>query len=700
LILSCLSWFVKAFKVALNFSGGRKKRILAPMIKQKSIEEVLETARVEDVVEDFVSLKRRGVNMIGLCPFHNEKTPSFTVSPSKGIYKCFGCGAGGDALKFVMEHENLTFPEGIRYLAKKYGIQLEEKELSQEAQQERQYEESLYLVNQFAKTFYQEQLFQTDRGKSVGLSYFKQRGFREETIRKFGLGYAPAGKDTFTLTAVQKGYDAELLKKLGLTSQYGRDFFRDRVMFAIHSLSGKVIGFGGRILAKDAKAPKYVNTPETDIYNKRKVLYGAYFAKKAIRKEDECILVEGYTDVLSLHQAGIEHVVASSGTSLTVEQIQLIKRNTENIKILYDGDKAGVKAALRGIGIVLEQGLNVKIVLLPEGEDPDSYLQAVGTDAFREYIGQQAWDFIMFQANLLKEEAAGDPIKLSKLIKEIVDSIARIPDPLKRSLYVRECAQIMEVEEQLLVNEANKAVQQQARTKAKERQREQRRREREQQGGEEAAPLPTEEPPGLQEGPLQHEPPLPGRAAPSQSESGDTFQERDIVRILINGGAAIFDKEEGLTVAGYIIGNVEDVLEDFDNPLYKKVLQLAAERMANGGALEPSFFLHHPDEAVQQLAIDLSSTPYEYSENWEKRWDIFLTTQRMPEENFAKDSASALKRFRLRKLSKMIEKNAEKIKEFSAAGSEEYLLHLKLHQRLKAVHDELAKELGTVVLKG
>lgn len=668
------------------------------MIKQKSIDEVLETARVEDVVEDFVSLKRRGVNLIGLCPFHNEKTPSFTVSPSKGIYKCFGCGAGGDALKFVMEHEHLNFPEGIRYLAKKYGIELEEKQLSQEAREERQYEESLYLVNQFAKDFYQKQLFETDRGKSVGLSYFKRRGFREEIIRKFGLGYAPPGKDTFTLTAVQTGYDAELLKKLGLTSQYGRDFFRDRVMFAIHSLSGKVIGFGGRILAKDVKAPKYVNTPETDVYNKRKVLYGAYFAKQAIRKHDECIMVEGYTDVISLHQAGIENVVASSGTSLTVEQIQLVKRNTENIKILYDGDIAGVKAALRGMGLVLEQGMNVKIVLLPEGEDPDSYLQSVGTDAFNTYITQQAQDFLMFQANLLKAEADGDPIKQSKLIQELVASIARIPDPIKRSLYIRECAKIMEVEEQLLVNEANKAVGQHIKQRSKEREREQRRREREarQAGGGEEPPFPTEEPPLGHERHIPEDAPMPGQPT-ATTDQGDGFQERDIVRILINGGGVVFDKEEGITVADYILSNVEDVLDDFDNKLYQKVIRLVAEHQAAGQELSPSFFLHHPDAEVQQLAVDLSSSPYEYSENWAKRWDIFLTTQKMPEENFVKDSSSAMKRFRLRKLNRMIEENAEKIKALYKAGSDEYMLHLKLDQRLKAMRNELAAELGTVV---
>lgn len=648
------------------------------MIKPKSVEEVIETAKVEEVIQDYVNLKRRGVNMIGLCPFHAEKTPSFTVSPSKGFYKCFGCGKGGDAVNFLMELEQMDFPEAIRHLARKYGIQLEETEVSQEVREEQQYQESLYLVNEYAKQYYQDQLFLTDVGKSVGLSYFKERGFREEVIKKFGLGFAPDKTDAFTVKATHDGYKLDLLKKLGLASQYGRDFFRNRVMFAIHNLSGKVIGFGGRILVKDVKAPKYVNTPETDVYNKSKVLYGAFFAKRAIRKEDECIMVEGYTDVLSLHQAGIENVVASSGTSLTIEQIRLVKRYTENIKILYDGDPAGIKAALRGMGMVLEEGLNVKIVLLPQGEDPDSYLKAVGTEAFREYITQEAKDFIMFQAGLLQEEAAGDPVKKTKLIKDIVDSIARIPDPLKRSLYVRECARIMEVEEQLLVNEANKVV---AHRFRKGQQEEERARLKE------GAPQPDEV--------FTTPPPLPRE---KQAPAGDEFQEKDIIRILIAGGGEVFDKEENITVAQYILSNIEDVLDTFDFPLYSQVAKMCHDRLLANEPVNTDFFLNHMDEDIRQLAINMLSSPYEYSENWEKRWDIFLTSQKMPDENFARDSTQALKRFKLRKLNKMIRQNAEKIKQLFEQKSEDYIIYLKLDQKLKGMRNELAEELGTVVL--
>lgn len=648
------------------------------MIRPKSVEEVLETAKIEEVIQDFVNLQRRGVNMIGLCPFHAEKTPSFTVSPSKGFYKCFGCGKGGDAVNFLMEHENLDFPEAIRYLAKKYGIQLEEAEISQEAREEQQYQESLFLINDYARQYYQDQLFNTDVGKSVGLNYFKERGFREEIIKKFGLGFAPDKMDAFTLKATQDGYKPELLKKLGLASQYGRDFFRNRVMFAIHNLSGKVIGFGGRILIKDVKAPKYINTPETDIYNKSKVLYGAYFAKRAIRQEDECILVEGYTDVLSLHQAGIENVVASSGTSLTVEQIRLVRRYTENIKILYDGDLAGIKAALRGMGMVLEQGLNVKIVLLPEGEDPDSYLQKAGTEAFREYITREAKDFIMFQAGLLQEEAAGDPVKKARLIKDIVESIAKVQDPLKRSLYVRECARIMEVDEQLLVNETNKNV---ARFFRKEQQDEKRAWLKEE------APQPEDFPDAPQLRPKD-----------KPAVAGDEFQEKDIIRILIAGGGEVFDAEEGVTVAQYILSNIEDVLSHFDHPLYGQIAKDCHARLLAGEPVNSDFFLSHPGQEVRELAIDMLSSPYEYSENWAKRWEIYLASQKMPDENFARDSTQALKRFKLRKLDKMIRQNAEKIRELFEQKSDNYMAYLKLDQKLKGMRNQLAEELGTVVL--
>lgn len=655
------------------------------MIAEKSVQEILDTAKVEDVVQEFVNLKRRGSNLIGLCPFHSEKTPSFAVSPSKNIYKCFGCDRGGNAVNFLMEHEQMSFPEALRYLAKKYGIELEETGDTDEAREQRQYFESLYLLNQFARDFYQEQLFETDRGKSVALHYFKDRGFREETIKKFGLGYAPNQKNAFTQKAISLGYDIELLRKLGLTSKYDRDFFRDRVMFAIHNLSGKVIGFGGRILNKDIKAPKYINTPETEVYTKSRVLYGAYFAKQSIRRQDECILVEGYTDVLSLHQAGIENVVASSGTSLTQEQIGLIKRYSDNIKILYDGDYAGTKAALRGLDLVLAQGLNVSVVMLPEGEDPDSYLQSLGAKAFKAYIDQEAKDFILFKADLLLKDASGDPVKKAHAIKDIVSSIARIPDPLKRSLFIKECARVVDVEEQLLVNETNKVVSQELRKRQRQDQRQNRR-----DTPETSTPTVPEA-----ETKAHQQKALPGE---SPKNTGDEFQEKDIVRILVSGGDKIFDAEEEITVAQFILGNLEDVFNEFDNQMYQRIVQECRQLLLHGKPINFAHFANHPEEKIQQLAINLNTTPVEYSHNWEKKWDIFLQMQKMPDENFYEDALYSVRRFRQRKIERLLRENRQKIKEAAVRGDEEEVNdRMKAHQRLQQVRNELAAQLGTII---
>ncbi|MBX2926751.1 MAG: DNA primase [Saprospiraceae bacterium] len=667
------------------------------MISQKSVQEILDTVKVEDIVQDFVALRRRGTNLIGLCPFHNEKTPSFNVSPTRNIFKCFGCGKGGSAVQFLMELEHFTFPEALRYIAKKYGIEVEETAVTQEALEERRIADSLYIVNQYALDFFQNQLFNTDKGRSIGLSYFRERGFSEDTIQKFGLGYAPDQRDLFTTTAIQSGYGMELLARLGLCSAGDparnlppRDFFRDRVMFPIHGMSGKVVAFAGRIMTKDVKAPKYINSPETDIYLKSKVLYGAFQAKKAIREKDECILVEGYTDVISLHQAGIENVVASSGTALTVEQIGLIKRNTPNIKILYDGDPAGIKAALRGVDLVLEQDLNARIVLLPEGEDPDSYLKKVGVNDFREYIDTQAKDFILFKADLLMQDAGTDPVKRTAVVRDIVSSIARIPDPVKRSLFVQECARVVQLEEQILMNETNKMV---------------------------SAAMHKRQAPGVagrgQTGMVSDSdtpPPLPSTGQPGAAEetaprravsSGDEFQEKDIARILIRFSHAEFDAQEHLSVAEFVLQHIQDVLDGFDNPLYAK---LAKETLAclvdKRSTLNVDYFLRHPDAEISRLAVDLLSEPYEMSENWAAKWDIHLRMQKVPEENFIEDSLQALKRFKLRKIMRMSDHNHERIKELTAAGEHERLLaHLKVHQQLLEMRNALATELGTVVVR-
>ena len=654
------------------------------MIAQKSIQEVLDTAKVEDVIQDYVTLKRRGSNLIGLCPFHNEKTPSFSVSPSKNIYKCFGCGEGGGPVQFLMAHDHLSFPEAIRALAKRYGIELDETKPSTEQLQEQQRQESLYIVNQFALDYYQDQLFATDRGKSVGLSYFKKRGFTEETIRKFGLGYAPPGKDVFTQVALQKGYEKGLLKELGLTTKYDSDFFRDRVMFTIRNLSGKVIAFAGRIMQKDAKVPKYINSPETEIYHKSDVLYGAHFARSPIRKEDECILVEGYTDVISLHQAGIENVVASSGTSLTEGQIRLIKRNTEHIKIIYDGDAAGVKAALRGLDLVLAQNMNVKVVLLPEGEDPDSYLQSVGATAFKKYIDEEAKDFILFKANLLLDESANDPIKRSEHIRDIMSSVARIPDPLKRSVYVKSLSDLTNLDEQVLTTEINKIIGKELQKRQREKERAARRAG--QQGPPPATDFPTEPPP-------EQSTPAVGPAAPTQGK--DAFQEMEVVRILIAHGHEWYDAEQQQSVAAFILANIDDVIDDFGNEQYQRIVREYRDKLAQKEPVTTGYWLNHSDQTILKLAIDLVSDPYEYSENWGKRWDVYLN-QKDPDQNYQKDAEMAVKRLKLKKIKS---KMAEVLEHLGNTDNEETRAdYTRLFQHLKKLHDDIAGEFGSVVI--
>ncbi|MEM6965643.1 MAG: DNA primase, partial [Bacteroidota bacterium] len=629
-----------------------------------------------------------------------EKTPSFVVSPAKNICKCFGCGNGGDPVRFIMKHENMSFPDALRYLAGRYNIEIEEIQMSDEQRKEKQLVESLFIINQYAADYFAKELLETDEGKSIGWSYFKERGFREEAIRHWQLGYAPKQKDSFTLQATQDAHSLELLKKLGLTTQYGSDFYRERVMFPIRNLSGKIIGFGGRILQKGAKAAKYINSPESEVYRKSKVLYGAYFAKGPIRKLDECILVEGYTDVISLHQAGIENVVASSGTSLTVGQIKLISRFSQNIKILYDGDNAGIKAALRGLDLVLEQDMNVKVVLLPDGEDPDSYLQKVGTDAFQKYIEEKADDFIFFKTKLLLAEAQNDPVKKTRLIGSIIESIAKIPNTLKRSLYIKEVSQLMEVEEKYLVAEANKIITSLVKKSETQKFNERRRQQRALQSETPTPDAPYAHPEVLPEDLAAAEEVAERKIKQIKPSTGDTFQEKDIIRILVTGGHLIFDKEENITVAQFMLANIQDVLEEFDDKLYQRIAQLSLTRLLNEETINPQFYLSNEDEEVAKVALDLSSSPNELSENWEKRWGVTLQTQPKPEENFTKDSVQSLKRFKLAKLIRMGKKNQEELKVAQEnKDMEQMMTLLKMQQKLDGMRNELAKELKTVVFK-
>jgi len=641
------------------------------LIPPKTIEEIKSTAKIEEVVEDFLNLKRRGVNMLGLCPFHDEKTPSFTVSPSKNIYKCFGCGRAGDSVSFIMDHEGYSYTEALRYLAKKYSIPIEEQQLTPELLNEKLIVDSYYLINEYAKNQFSENLFSSSEGKNIGLSYFKSRGYVESTIKKFDLGYALSDGKDFISKALKSNYKKEYLESLGLASKSGYDFFRERVMFTIHSISGKPIGFAGRTLKSDKSQPKYINSPESEIYNKRKVLYGLYFAKTAIRKEDECILVEGYTDVISLHQAGIENVVASSGTALTIEQIKLVKRYTENILIIYDGDSAGINAALRGLDLILEQGLNVKLVLLPTGEDPDSSVKNMGYEKFKQYLADHAEDFILFKTRIMLEEAGNDPIKRTRLIKDIVDSISKIPDTLKRSVYIQECSRRLNVDEEILVKSTNSKI----RSEIKNRQKQS---NPDMDYNEETALIDKQ-------------------YAVSQTDrytKGDEFQELDIIRILVTLGHKIYDEESNTTVAEYVLANLNGILDNFDNELYQRVVNYVLETTKNGRNLVPNDFITHEDEPLKNLAITLLSEEYSYA-SWENK-GVMLQTQKPPDENFIKDSYQAILRFKLKKVLSSLEKIEKEIN--TTEDTEKLKTLIQVFNHLQQERNQVARELNTVVL--
>jgi len=649
------------------------------MITQKTIQEVMNTAKVEEVIGDFINLRRRGVNLIGNCPFHDEKTPSFTVSPSKNIYKCFGCGKGGDSVRFIMDHEHLSFPESIKFLAVKYRIEIEETENTAKEIENKLITDSLYIANDFARDYFCDVLFNRQEGKSIGLSYFKERGFREATIKKFQLGYALDERDEFTKKAIDKKFNIEHLRTLGLTSKSDLDFFRSRVMFTIHNISGKVVAFAGRTLSSDKKQPKYINSPESEIYNKRAVLYGLFFAKDAIRKNDECILVEGYTDVITLHQGGIENVVASSGTSLTKEQIRLIKRYTPNIKIIYDGDPAGVKAALRGLDLILESDMNVKLVLLPENQDPDSFLAGNGTEAFNAFLKDNEEDFIFFKTRVLLSDTGNDPIKKTIVIRDIVSSIAKIPDTFKRTLYIRQCGEMLDLSESVLLNEVNKVVRADAKAKK-----------------ESNSPHSQELPVDSEDQWLNPKPVL------SQSEPeilrNDAWQEKAVCSILVNYGHQVIDETKKQTVSQYILESVQDILSYFDIELYRKIIEQVGKKIDAGFTPDHAWFTGHEDEEIRNFAINAMSSPYTYA-SWEKK-EMFLQTQKMPDENYVRDAESALLRLQLRKSKRVIKELESYLKDATpdVVESEDYGINFKVYQVLISQRNEIAEKLGTVTL--
>lgn len=651
------------------------------MISKETIDAIRDTARIEEVVGDFVMLKRRGVNMLGRCPFHNEKTPSFTVSPTKGIYKCFGCGVSGDSIKFVMEHEHFSYPEALRYVAKKYNIQIEETEASPEYMEEQSAREALFVVNQFAENHFIQNLWEHEMGKAVGLSYFHERGFDDATIKKFKLGFAVEEWDYFLKKATEAGYKLEYLKTLGLVTSGEKtvDMYRGRVIFPIHNLSGRVVGFGARILKTNEKAPKYINSPENDIYNKSKIVYGIFYAKTAIVKNNKCYLVEGYTDVISLHQAGVENVVASSGTSLTTGQIELVKRYTPNITILYDGDAAGIKASFRGIDMILENGMNVKVVLFPDGEDPDSYARNHSQEELEQFIKENENDFIRFKASILMKDASNDPILKAGAIKDIVNSIALVPDGILRTLYVQQCSELMNVPENTLNNELNKIRRELTRNKLR----------KDGWQEQELTPIPD---PEFQEKQVE------------EIVFSSEPHEKEILRLLLNYSDKVIQfeqlSEEGsvelvdTTVGNYI---TQDILTDeitFNNPLHQlvfdEICELVAQHKYEGLT---NYFLHHSDEEISKFCIDLLSQKYEVSENWLKTHNIVVITE---ESQMTKTVFNILYNFKAAKLEQMIDGLRKRLKDSTDDDSMELLTDINDKQMIKK---SLSDQLSVVIWK-
>ena len=667
------------------------------MIKQEVIDKVLETARIEEVVGDFVDLKKRGTSLIGNCPFHHEKTPSFHVSVSKGIYKCFGCGVGGDSLKFVMELEKFSYPEAIRYLADKYSIQIEEVERSPAQLAAQDKRESLYVLSAWASKFFAEQLWKTEMGQVIGLNYFKERGYREDIIKKFELGYSPEEWTALVDKAQVAGFHPDYLAASGLAierddkSLYDR--FRGRVMFPIHNLTGRVIGFGGRTLKTDKKVAKYVNSPESEIYHKSDVLYGLNFAKKAIMEEDNCYLVEGYADVLSVHQAGVENVVSSSGTSLTTGQIKLISRFTKNVTILYDGDEAGIKASLRGTDMLLEEGLNVKVLLFPDGNDPDSYVQKFGATAFKDYVKSNQQDFIFYKTNILLRDANNDPIKRAEVIRDVVESIALIPDEIKVSVFIRECSSLLDIEERILLAELNKI-----------------RLNRAKKADKDAARKPQSPAPNAGMPPFGMDGPPPdffmtdderGGVAPMENVeqpvqlTSEILQEREIVRILINYGdyLATWEGDGDIPVAGLLLGNISDI--EFKDKAAAFILKAYRDAAENYEIPDAKQFYSNPDTTISDLAINSVASKYSLSENWnDDKRKIYVTQEY---EHLKQLVVTAIYRIKKRKIEAEMHHIREEMKHEQDVANLEVLIFK--YQKLKEAERLLGGFLGNTIVK-
>ena len=677
------------------------------MISQNTIQQILSRLDIIDVIGGFIKLKKRGVNYLGLCPFHNEKSPSFTVSPAKEIYKCFGCGRSGNTISFLMEHEKYSYYESLKWLSNKYGIEVEETFQSDEQKEVKLTADSLFIINNFAQQYFSTQLFESEEGQDIGLSYFKERGFREDIIKKFQLGYSPEQRDSFAKAANAAQYNPELLIKTGLVVNRNDqlvDNYRGRVIFPVHNSSGKVLGFGARILKTNDKAPKYINTPENEIYVKSKILYGSYFARQAIDKAGECLLVEGYTDVVSLHQAGIENVVASGGTSLTIDQLRLVKKYSSNLTILYDGDAAGIKAALRGMDMALEEGLNVKLVLIPDGHDPDSYVNKVGSAVFKEFIEKNKKDFIIFQLGFALKDAGNDSTKKSEVVNSIAETISRInkaEDFTKQQDYIKQCAELLKIDEAGLHALVNKFIRNKISTQEKK--------------------LPFEEAKHFEENAKQ------GEATDYDDKTfsllfKDELQEREIARVLLEHGIKKYNEVK--SVAEYLLEEmVDDSLIDNNEVIhllhtYKNLLQEEPNRA------DKSFFIYHNDTKLSTLAVSLLNLPYDESERWKTEFSQSTGYQKnlfeMSYEDFKKavdpenakellnylkteedithiEVDSALNYLKLRKIKKMLLENHADM-EKPHTDEERQVLH-STHHHLKQMEMEITKKLGTVVIQ-
>ena len=642
------------------------------MITPNTIEQIKNRLDIIDVVGEFVKLKKRGSNYLGNCPFHNEKSPSFTVSPAKELYKCFGCGKSGNTITFLMEHEKLSYVDALKWLAARYNIEVEETQVSDQQKQQMQVADSLYAINNFAGKFFNDQLFNTEEGTNIALSYLKERGFREEIINKFQIGYNPQQKDLLTKALLANQFNGELLPRTGLVVVRNetdlQDNYRGRIIFPIHNNSGKIIGFGARVIGKAEKAPKYINTPENELYVKSKILYGIYFARMAIDKQDECLLVEGYTDVVSLHQAGIENVVASGGTSLTVNQLLLVKKYTNNLTIIYDGDSAGVKAALRGLDMALEEGLNVRLVLIPDNEDPDSYVNKVGKEAFQKFIKENKKDFIIFQLEVMLKDAGNDLNQKNILVNHVAETISKInkaEDFIKQQEYIKQCAALLKIDEGGLITLVNKL------------KRDKIAKDEKKQSASANDNLYDNQPPPTEETEINY------------LASQDEKHERNVLRVLLDFGLKPY--QETTTVAAYIFNELKDF--PFDNPQLESLL--ASYKLQYETGLNPTTktFLYHEDQTIRELVISITLFPYELSINWDKLYEGKKITTI---DNSEEDVTMSVNYYKLKKLKKMFDQNQA---DMEKATIDDQMLLIRIHKELKDIEREITKKLGTVILK-